>query len=125
MSIQPLTLMNWRTSEDFLQFLQFDFDFNYASPEAKRQVMTLLPLAVGDNRMHGAIANAVLKEALDLWNRPREEHLFYKDRGRWRYLGTSSTMHSFPIAASWRTGRLRRRLSPGVFCQQPSHEVIA
>ncbi|HYE38177.1 hypothetical protein [Methylocaldum sp.] len=125
MSTQPLTLMNWKTDPAFVQFLQFDFDFNFASPEAKRQVMTLLPLAVGDNRMHGAIANAVLKEALDLWNRPRERHFFVRENMRWRYIGIERSMHLIPVKAQYRVGRLRRRLSPGSFCQQPSHEVIA
>jgi hypothetical protein len=122
----PLTLLNWRTDPHFVQFLQFEFDFNFASPEARRQVMTLLPIAVGDNRMHGSIANIVLKAALDLWNRPVEHHAFRYENNRWRYIGTVAQFNSrTPIQIALRTGRLRRHLTVGTYCQQPSREVIA
>lgn len=119
-----LSILNWKTSPEFLHFLQFDFDFNFASTEAKRQVMTLLPLAVGDNRMTGAISNTVLKEALLVWNRPVDSHAFIRDSGRWRYIGTN-IRPSQSLAIIWRKGKLRRSISVGSFCKSPVFEVIS
>lgn len=131
MTHPTVTLLNWKTSEDFLHFLQFDFDFNLASSSAKRRVMTLLPLAVGESRMSGAIANTVLEEALHAFNRPVMKHLFQltekniHDRApRWRYLTSVSVESQVnPSVFTIVTGRLRRALLPGAFCAKPSREV--
>jgi hypothetical protein len=125
--VSTLTVLNWKTSPDFIHFLQFEFDFNMASPAAKKQVMTLLPLAVGDNRMTGSISNAVLHEALALWNRQPLNHYFEREGNRWRYLGANFAKSPTHLQGfqSTRYGKLRHDIKVGSYCKSPVAEVMA
>jgi hypothetical protein len=123
-----VNIHNWRSVPEFVDFLSFDFDLDHASPDVRQRIITLLPAAVGEGRLSGAIINAVLQEAIRAWNRPPALHGFLRRDRRWRYLGaatSSSDLARIQTAATQLVyGRLKRNLAPGTFCSQPSFEVI-
>lgn len=124
-SIEPVTLTNWHRNESFVHFLQFEFDLHSSPAKVKREVLTLLPLAVGDQRMYGSIAGTVLREAIRMWNQPLLWHVFTLDElsKRWRYVGgfiARPYEQRFPHFF----GRLRHPIKPGSFCKKPAAELM-
>jgi hypothetical protein len=122
--------LNWRSNEEFLHFLRFDFSLTDAPAEVRHQVLTLIPLAVAEERLVGAIKETVLKAAITAWNKPEQIHMFLNEGDRWRYLSsfalthapstTAKTVHSIHFII----GKLKRSLNEGSYCRAPQEEVI-
>lgn len=123
----PANAHNWRSHEEFLEFLRFEFSFEDASPQAKHQVMTLLPIALAEDRFVGAIKTTILTEALRAFNRPSLYHYFSTTANRWRYFGSAESPTLRVIGENGFTvvfGRLKRDLTIGAFCDPPHQELI-
>lgn len=119
---------NWRTHEDFLHFLRFDFSLADTTPAVRHQVLTLIPLAVSEERLVGAIKETVLKAAIEAFNTPPLIHVFRREKDRWRYITAFPVTHQFEHlynTFTFRKGRLKRKLSEGSYCRSPSLEVMA
>lgn len=118
---------NWRTHPEFLEFLRFEFSFEDASPQAKHQVMTLLPVALAEDRFVGAIKTTLLSEALRAFNRPPLYHYFNISGERWRFVGSAETPTLRVVGENGLTvvfGRLKRDLTIGAFCNPPHQEMM-
>lgn len=126
-----VTHENWQKHEAFLEFLRFEFSLDNISAEARQHINTLLPLSVAENRLAGAIKEAILKEAMSAFNRPYLYHTFVtprnKSAGKWKYIGSSSEFHRVLLNPRFNYvtmfGALRRPLIPGAFCRPPEQEI--
>jgi len=119
---------NWRENEEFLDFLTLEFDFKDASPASRQHVLTLIPIAVAENRLLGSVTEIVLREAIEAWNRPPRHHHFTESDGKWKYIGATEegvriAPHLDNTSFFTSFGIAKRVMQPGAYCRSPREEI--
>lgn len=109
-----VNIHNWKTHTEFREFLGLTYK---PSDTVARHCVELLPAAVDEDRLIGAIKMSILSEAMNIFNQPRQNHYFRYSTNlrKWTYKGTQPkglVTHIFE-------GRLNRVVPAGRFCPPP------
>ena len=123
-----VSLHNYNTSEDFLDFLKLSYK---PSKETAEQCLLLLPIAIAEDRLLSSLRNTLLREAMEIWNKPPAEHYFYysPSTGRWTFKGTEypralSKVRGAKAHIVGLHGRLKQPIIRGQFCFPPGACMI-
>lgn len=114
---------NWKSNDAFLDFLQLQYQ---PSRETAEQCILLLPVAVAEERLLGAIKETILTEAIARWNELERFHTFYfsPSAKRWVYRGTEVKSPINYDSEIKLLGRLRAPIPVGAFCNEPRSMMI-
>lgn len=122
-----VNIHNWRQCQDFIDFLTLEFSIDNLNAERKSLIAHLLPIAVAENRLLGAITTAILEAAIEAWNRPAAYHIFTVEKSRWKYFGQLASLTGFRHSSDETVrivyGCLKRTIPYGAFCKRPHVEV--